>query len=69
MTRTQRFLSAMAIITAVELSGWLVAKSALLVWHEAHRPAGLPWLAVLVLIGTLVSVVGWLTILFGLVQP
>ena len=69
MNRTQRFLAALGIITAVELSIWLVARSVLLVWHEAHRPVGLPWLAVLVLVGTLVSVVGWLTILFGLVRP
>ena len=64
MIRMQRFLSAAAIVMAIELSGWLVAKSALLVWHEAHHPAGLPWLAVMVPVGTLVSVVSWFTILF-----
>ena len=66
MNRTQRFMSAMAVITAVELAGW---RAALLVCHEVHRPAGLPWLATLVLVGALATVVVWLVVLFGLVRP
>ena len=68
MNRTQRFLAALGIITAVELSIWLVARSVLLVWHEAHRPAGLPWLAVLALVGAVATVVVWLVILPGMVR-
>ena len=68
MTRTQRFLSVLAIIAAVELAGWLVVKSGLLVLHEAHRPAGLPWLAVLALVGAVATVVVWLVILLGMVR-
>jgi hypothetical protein len=69
MNRTQRFMSAMAVITAVELAGWLAVRAALLVCHEIHRPAGLPWLATLVLVGALATVVVWLVVLFGLVRP
>ena len=69
MTRTQRFLSVMSKITAVEPAGWLAARTTLLVWHEAHRPAGLPWLAILALVGVLAAVVVWLVIPLGMVRP
>ena len=69
MNRTQHFLAALGIITAVELSGWLAVKSGLLVLHDAHRPAGLPWLAVLPLVGALATVVVWLVIPLGMVRP
>ena len=68
MNRTQHFLAALGIITAVELSGWLAVKSGLLVLQEAHRPTGLPWLAVLALVGALATVVVWLVILLGMVR-
>ena len=68
MTRTQRFLSVLAIIAAVELAGWLVVKSGLLVLHEARRPAGLLWVGILVSVGVLATVVVWLVILLGMVR-
>jgi hypothetical protein len=68
MTRTQRYLSAFGIVTAVEPARRLAARSTLLVWHEAHRPAGLPWLAVLALVGAVATVVVWLVILLGMVR-
>ena len=68
MTRTQRFLSVMAIIAAVELAGWLVVKSGLLVLQEAHRPAGVLWVGILVSVGVLATVVVWLVILLGMVR-
>jgi hypothetical protein len=69
MNRTRRFLPWLAIIMAAELAAWLVLRTGLLVWHEAHRPAGLPWLAVVTLIGALATVVVWLIVLFGWTRP
>jgi len=69
MTRTQRFISALAIITATELAGWLVIRTGMLVWQEAHRPAGLPWMATIALVGAVATVVVWLVILLGMSRP
>jgi hypothetical protein len=68
MNRARRFLSAIGIIAATELAIWLVARTSLLVLHETHRPAGLPWLAVLALVGAVATVVVWLVILLGMVR-
>ena len=69
MTRTRRFISALPIITAAELAGWLVIRTDMLVWHEAHRPAGLPWMATIALVGAVATVVVWLVILLGMSRP
>jgi hypothetical protein len=65
MTRARRFLSIIAIITATELAGWLVIRTGMLVWHEAHRPAGLPWMATIALVGAVATVVVWGIVLLG----
>jgi len=39
------------------------------VWHEAHRPAGLPWIATIALVGAVATVVVWLVILLGMSRP
>ena len=69
MNRLRRFISALAIITATELAGWLVIRTGMLVWHEAHRPAGLPWMATIALVGAVATVVVWLVILLGMLRP
>jgi hypothetical protein len=69
MNRARRFLSIIAIITATELAGWLVFRTGMLVWHEAHRPAGLPWMATIALVGAVATVVVWLVILLGMSRP
>src|SRR4051812_26366360 len=65
MSRTQRFLTAIGVITAIELSLWIVARSGWLAWQEWHRTDGLHWLATLMLFGSLGTaiVVNWLLII------
>jgi len=65
MNLTQRFLAAMAIITSTELAGWLVIRTGMLVWREAHRSAGLPWMATIALVGAVATVVVWGIVLLG----
>jgi hypothetical protein len=65
MTRTRRFISALAIITAPELAGWLVIRIGMLVWREVHRSAGLPWMATIALVGAVATVVVWGIVLLG----
>lgn len=65
MTRFQRFLTACGIITAVEVALWLVVRSGQLTWQEWHRVGGSHWLSILVLGGSVstVIVLVWLLIL------
>lgn len=65
MTRFQRFLTACGIITAVEVALWLVGRSGQLTWQEWHRVGGSHWLSILVLGGSVSTVVVlvWLLIL------
>ena len=69
MIRLRRFISALAIITAAELAEWLVIWTSMLVWREAHRSAGLPWMATIALVGAVATVVVWLVILLGMSRP
>jgi uncharacterized iron-regulated membrane protein len=65
MSRTERLLVAIGVITAIELSLWIVARSGRLAWQEWHRTDGLHWLATLMFLGSLGTaiVISWLLII------
>lgn len=64
MTRIERFLTALGLITIVEISGWLVIRSAELAWHQWHDRIASHWPAAFVLFGSVVSaaVIGWMVL-------
>lgn len=65
MRHAQHVLYAIGMITAVELSVWIVARTSEAAWREWHRVAGVHWLAAAGMLGSLGTVifVTWLLIL------